>query len=126
MDPIKEFEKVDEFLGLRSLKLQPFLARRQARRITNVANWLVTILVLILGIMVANSVKKAADALNKTIVTETVTVRDTIIVTKITDMCPRCNQFLPFTVGKTVCVCPNCNAGLIRPTQNGKIFSLED
>lgn len=124
LDRIQEtYEKADDALGLRSKKMQQFLARREARRVFTTIGWTVTLLVLFVAVYLVKSATKVSEYLEAQVTTDTVYVEK--IVQTIPDLCPSCGKALPNKVGKEPYFCPFCSKYLIRVDATGEIFTLE-
>lgn len=117
------YEKTEEFIGLRSPKIQPFLARRETHRIMMWVTWLITVAVIVMVGFLFRSATDVIESLEAQTVHDTVFVKDTVSV--IPDICPRCRTPLSILVDDDPYTCPHCGKTLIRIDRSKEIFVLE-
>lgn len=123
MNPNKSLEEFRSVLDMKGL--DRVMARKAVRKTNNTISWIVTAMAVTVCCIAVNSTKDTASYMQSQVKYDTLTVRDTIIVSQTVDFCPVCGTQLPFIVEKEPVFCPRCDRALIRMTENGPIFRIE-
>lgn len=108
--------------------LNRIMGRKTTRRTMGVANWIVTFFVIGTCAALLDKASQLSHEIGETVVTDTVTVRDTVLINNAMDLCPVCRYPLPWKVGteaKDAKQCPNCGNYLLRISEYGTIFTLK-